>query len=131
MPMPPRRKGELESARESVRKGRGMGEEGGGSRRHWLVKTEPGDWSWADQATNGGVSRWDGVRNAQAQGFMKEMREGDLCFFYQSGGKAREVVGVTKAIKEWYLCEGNDEGDVDRRPVECSERGALPSTATV
>uniref|UniRef100_A0A5K1FV13 EVE domain-containing protein n=1 Tax=Nymphaea colorata TaxID=210225 RepID=A0A5K1FV13_9MAGN len=82
IPMPPRRKGELESVRESVRKERGMGEEGGGSRRYWLVKTEAGDWSWADQATNGGVSRWDGVRNTQAQGFMKEMREGDLCFFY-------------------------------------------------
>uniref|UniRef100_A0A5K1C969 EVE domain-containing protein n=2 Tax=Nymphaea colorata TaxID=210225 RepID=A0A5K1C969_9MAGN len=117
MSMPPRREGKLESARESVRKERGMGEEGGGSGRYWLVKTEPGDWSWADQAANGGVSRWDGVRNAQAQGFMKEMREGDLCFFYHSGGKARAVVGVTKVIKEWYLCEDNDGGAVDLEAV--------------
>ncbi|CAI9104236.1 OLC1v1002868C2 [Oldenlandia corymbosa var. corymbosa] len=78
-------------------------------KNYWLLKTEPGEWSWEDQAANGGVSKWDGVKNKQAQKNMKSMRAGDYCFFYHSGAKARRVVGVVAVIREWYG-EDTDEG---------------------
>ncbi|XP_077217060.1 thymocyte nuclear-like protein [Tasmannia lanceolata] len=93
----------------------------------WLLKTEAGEWSWEDQAANGGISQWDGVKNKQAQNNMKAMKEGDLCFFYHSGPKARQVVGVVVVIKEWYF-SGEKDGAVDvravgemRRPVDLKE----------
>ena len=32
---------------------------------YWLIKTEPGSWSWDDQVRKG-VEGWDGDRNHQA-----------------------------------------------------------------
>uniref|UniRef100_A0A7N0TNY2 EVE domain-containing protein n=1 Tax=Kalanchoe fedtschenkoi TaxID=63787 RepID=A0A7N0TNY2_KALFE len=88
---------------------------GGGAAQRWLLKTEPHEWSWSDQAANGGISNWDGVRNKQAQKNMKSMKVGDLCFFYHSGRKARCVVGVVEVVKEWY--EDGGGGAVDVREV--------------
>lgn len=99
----------------------------GKEKQYWLLKTEPGEWSWEDQAANGGVSKWDGVKNKQAQKNMKSMRIGDFCFFYHSGSKARRVVGVVSVIREWYA-DDSGEGAVDvkavgemRRPVDLGE----------
>lgn len=67
---------------------------------YYLVKSEPGTWSW-DQQVKEGRTYWDGVRNYQASNFMKEMKVGDLALFYHSG-KDREVVGIVKVVKEYY-----------------------------
>lgn len=98
-------------------------------KQHWLLKTEPGEWSWEDQAANGGVTKWDGVKNKQAQKNLKSMRLDDLCFFYHSGAKARRVVGVVTVIREWYSEEGaGNDCVVDvkavgemRKPVDLKE----------
>ncbi|OMO73857.1 hypothetical protein CCACVL1_17112 [Corchorus capsularis] len=71
-------------------------------KQYWLLKTETGEWSWEDQAANGGLTKWDGVKNKQAQKHLKSMKLGDLCFFYHSGATARRVVGVVSVVKEWY-----------------------------
>ena len=47
------------------------------------------------------TTHWDGVRNYQAQAYMRAMKNGDLGFFYHSG-KDREIVGIVKVIKEFY-----------------------------
>lgn len=100
----------------------------GKERKYWLLKTEPGEWSWEDQAANGGISKWDGVKNKQAQKNLKSMKLDDLCFFYHSGAKARCLVGVVKVVREWYEEEGGGGGAVDveevgmmRRPVDLKE----------
>ena len=49
----------------------------------WLVKSEPGAWSWDDQVRDG-VTAWTGVRNFQASNALKTMKLGDTCFFYHS-----------------------------------------------
>ncbi|KAI4367550.1 hypothetical protein MLD38_023278 [Melastoma candidum] len=43
-------------------------EEEDSGRRFWLLKTEPSDWSWTEQAAaaGNGTALWDGVRNNQA-----------------------------------------------------------------
>jgi predicted RNA-binding protein with PUA-like domain len=70
------------------------------ARRHWLVKSEPGTYSWERFAREGGTV-WDGVRNAQARNHLAQMHEGDLVLFYHSG-EGREVVGVAKVAKSAY-----------------------------
>ena len=50
--------------------------------KHWLIKTEPGTYSW-DDLLRDGKTYWDGVRNYQARNNIREMRPGDLALFYQ------------------------------------------------
>ncbi|KAM0937367.1 putative EVE domain, PUA-like superfamily protein [Dioscorea sansibarensis] len=89
-----------------------------GKRKHWLLKTEPSEWSWAEQTqAAGGVSRWDGVKNRQAQNNMRSMRLGDLCFFYHSGKGDRRIVGVVEVVKPWYEDPEKGDGAVDVRSV--------------
>ncbi|KAJ0245933.1 EVE domain-containing protein [Hirschfeldia incana] len=88
----------------------------GKGKRYWLLKTEPSEWSWSDQEANGGVSKWDGVKNKQAQKNLRSMTLGDLCFFYHSGAKSRCVVGVVEVAREWYA-DDDGEGAVDVKAV--------------
>lgn len=67
---------------------------------YWLVKSEPGTYSW-DDFTKLGRDHWDGVRNYQARNNIREMRPGDLVFFYHSV-KDKEIVGVAKVVSEPY-----------------------------
>ena len=67
---------------------------------YWLVKSEPGAWSW-DQHVAAGIAEWDGVRNHQAANNMKAMQIDDRAFFYHSGS-AREIVGVLEVVKTYY-----------------------------
>ncbi|KAK6916301.1 EVE domain [Dillenia turbinata] len=85
--------------------------------RYWLLKTEPSEWSWEDQASNKGVSKWDGVKNKQAQKNMKAMKLNDLCFFYHSGAKSRRIVGVVEVVREWYEDDESGGGCVDVKAV--------------
>jgi predicted RNA-binding protein with PUA-like domain len=67
---------------------------------YWLIKTEPGSWSWDDQVRDK-VTQWDGVRNHQAANNLKAMKKGDLAFFYHSVNE-KQVVGVVEVVKEVY-----------------------------
>src|SRR5262249_1330043 len=67
---------------------------------HWLVKSEPGTYSW-DDLVRDRTTRWDGVRNAQARNNLQAMQVGDLALFYHSG-EGKEVVGVSKVVKAAY-----------------------------
>jgi len=65
---------------------------------YWLVKSEPGTWSWEDQVRDR-VTHWDGVRNHQAANNLKAMRKGDKAFFYHSVDEKR-IVGVVEVVRE-------------------------------
>jgi predicted RNA-binding protein with PUA-like domain len=67
---------------------------------YWLVKSEPGAWSWEDHVKKG-VEHWDGVRNYQANNNMKAMKKGDKAFFYHSVNEKR-IVGVLEVVREHY-----------------------------
>ena len=68
--------------------------------QYWLLKSEPGAWSWDDQVKSG-TTQWDGVRNYQADNNMKAMKKGDKAFFYHSV-KEKQIVGVVEVVKEHY-----------------------------
>ena len=67
---------------------------------YWLVKTEPGTYSWNDFVKMG-RDKWDGVRNYQARNNLKLMRLGDEVLFYHSVND-KEVVGIAKVVREFY-----------------------------
>ena len=66
----------------------------------WLFKSEPNTWGWEDQVAKGDVGEeWDGVRNYQARNNMREMKIGDLGFFYHSVNEKR-IVGIVEVCAE-------------------------------
>lgn len=67
---------------------------------HWLLKTEPGTFSWADLVRDGRAV-WDGVRNPAALGHLRAMRPGDQALVYHTGGE-KAVVGVCRVVSEPY-----------------------------
>jgi predicted RNA-binding protein with PUA-like domain len=75
---------------------------------YWLMKTEPGDYSW-DRLVADGETEWTGVRNHQAAGNMRRMREGERCFFYRSVVDPA-IVGVMAVSREAYPDEADATG---------------------
>ncbi len=67
---------------------------------YWLLKTEPGTFSWEDLVRDK-KAVWDGVRNFQARKNLKEMKKGDLAFIYHTGDE-KAVVGISTVTKEAY-----------------------------
>ncbi len=65
---------------------------------HWLMKSEPGTYSWDDLVRDGGTE-WDGVRNPAARLHLRAMKKGDQAFFYHSGDE-RAVVGMMRISRE-------------------------------
>lgn len=63
---------------------------------HWLVKTEPGEYSFDDLA-RAGRDVWDGVRSAVALKHLRQMRPGDELFVYHTGDE-RAIVGIARVV---------------------------------
>ena len=71
--------------------------------RYWLLKSEPDVWSIEKQIKRGVKgATWDGVRNYQAANNLKQMKKGDLCFFYHSN-IGKEIVGIVEVIKTAFI----------------------------
>lgn len=69
---------------------------------YWLLKTEPDEFSWDNLVKRGAKGEaWTGVRNFTARRHLKEMKKGDLAFFYHTGDE-KQVVGVAEIVKEAY-----------------------------
>jgi predicted RNA-binding protein with PUA-like domain len=74
---------------------------------YWLIKSEPYKYSW-DKMQEDGETFWDGVRNYSARIFLREMKTGDLCFFYHSN-EGKEIVGITEITKTAYQDPTTDD----------------------
>ena len=69
---------------------------------YWLMKSEPGSWSWDQQVKSGAKGEaWTGVRNFQAKANLMKMKKGDRAFFYHSG-EDKAVVGTLEVLREHY-----------------------------
>jgi len=87
--------------------------------KYWLVKSEPGAYSWP-QFLKDGKTAWTGVRNFAARNNLRAMKQGDFAFFYHSG-EEKSVVGLARVAKEFYSDPTAGEGDwscVDLVPVK-------------
>jgi len=72
--------------------------------RHWLMKSEPDEFSIDDlAAAKGRTTPWFGVRNYQARNFMRDqMRVGDRAFFYHSSCPEPGIAGVAEVTVQAY-----------------------------
>jgi predicted RNA-binding protein with PUA-like domain len=68
---------------------------------HWLMKTEPDDFSIDDLAR---VKRepWSGVRNYQARNHLRAAQVGDLVLIYHSSCAVPAVAGIAKVARAAY-----------------------------
>lgn len=67
---------------------------------YWLMKTEPGEFSF-DDLVRDGKTVWDGVRNHQAKKNMATMKQGEQVLIYHSVTD-KEVVGIAEVSKTAY-----------------------------
>ena len=77
---------------------------------HWLMKSEPEDFSITDLAK---VKRdaWTGVRNYQARNHMRTMTAGDLVIFYHSSAEPPGAAGLAKVTRTGLV----DETQFDKK----------------
>ena len=104
---------------------------------HWLVKSEPAKYAFADLQRDG-KTVWDGVRNNQAALYLKAMTVGDETLYYHSQ-EGLAVVGIAKVIKEAFLDPTDPAGRFVavefapvrpvKRPVTLAEMKAEPRLA--
>lgn len=70
---------------------------------YWLLKTDPDTYGWEHlKALPKRTDMWEGVRNYQARNYMKDMKKGDLAFFYHSVFKPLAIYGIVSIVKEHY-----------------------------
>ena len=70
-------------------------------KRHWLMKSEPGDFS-IDDLERVGTEPWTGVRNYQARNFMRDMQVGDGVLFYHSNTDVPGIYGIAEVATIAY-----------------------------
>jgi len=64
---------------------------------HWLIKSEPGEWSWRDQMRAGRKGTfWNGVRNHSGKLNLMAMRVGEQAFFYLSNEGKESILSILK-----------------------------------
>jgi predicted RNA-binding protein with PUA-like domain len=105
--------------------------------RHWLLKTEPSEYSY-DDLERDGVTLWNGISNALAQKHMRTFQLGDRAFLYHTG-KEKAIVGIVEVTGP---PEADSEAENDKavavrvkavkrllRPVTLAEIKADPAFA--
>src|SRR5215472_5646666 len=87
------------------------------ARGYWLVKSEPGTYSYSRLVEDGRTS-WDGIRNFQARNNLRSMKLGDLALYYHSS-EGKEIVGVARVARAAYQdpTTTEDWSAVDLEPV--------------
>ena len=75
---------------------------------HWLLKSEPGTYSFADLQRDGRTV-WDGVRNNTAALHLKAMKRDEEAFFYHSG-EDRQIVGIARIVAEHFPDQSDPSG---------------------
>lgn len=75
--------------------------------RYWLLKSEPGEYSF-DDLEREGRAVWDGVRNPVALKHMRQVGPGDQAFFYHTG-KERAIVGIARVESAAYADPETDD----------------------
>ncbi len=92
----------------------------------WLLKTEPGDYSW-DVLERAGRARWDGVRNPAAIRNLGAMKAGDPVLVYHTGDQ-KAVVGIAEVVRAAYPDPKYPEGKLLVVDIEARTRLARPVT---
>lgn len=63
---------------------------------YWLIKEEPGHYSWSDLVRDG-RTEWNGIHNATALRNLRAMRVGEQAIYYHTGSE-RACVGLVEVV---------------------------------
>lgn len=89
---------------------------------YWLLKTEPGCYSW-DDLVREKTTVWEGVSNALALKHMRAMKKGDAAFIYHTGNE-KAAVGIAEVKTKPYIAPGT--ADERLVVVDLKPRRKLP-----
>jgi predicted RNA-binding protein with PUA-like domain len=95
---------------------------------HWLVKSEPAKYAFADLQRDGRTV-WDGVRNNAAALHLRAMKTGDQVLYYHSQ-EGLAVVGIAEVVREHFLDPSDPAGRfvaVELAPVRALTRAVTLS----
>lgn len=67
---------------------------------YWLCKQEPSTYN-IDKLEKEKKTTWDGVHNNLALKHIRQMKKGDLAFFYHSGDE-KKITGIMELVSEPY-----------------------------
>ena len=93
----------------------------------WLVKTEPGAYSF-QQLQKDKRTAWDGVKNNLALIHIRAVRKGDWVMVYHSG-KEKSVMGIARATSDAYPDPSKKDPKLAVFDLEASK--ALPRPVTL
>src|SRR6266404_4942005 len=94
---------------------------------HWLLKTEPSTYSFADLEREKRAV-WDGVANALALKHLRSMKRGDVTFIYHTGDE-KQIVGIAEVISDPY--PDPKENDPKLAVVDLKPHERLPRPVTL
>jgi predicted RNA-binding protein with PUA-like domain len=95
--------------------------------QHWILKTEPSDYSFADLQRDR-RTRWSGVSNPVALKHLRSMAPGDEVMIYHTGDEKR-IVGLARVAGAPY--PDPDAGDERRTVVDVSAGEPLAKPVTL
>ncbi len=90
----------------------------------WLFKEEPEHYSFADLERDG-QTVWDGITNALALQYLRQVRAGDRVLYYHTG-KEKAVVGEMRAVSNAQTT--TDDAKAVSVPVRPVRRWSRPVT---
>jgi len=67
---------------------------------YWLFKQEPSSYSYS-RLEKEGRTVWDGVTNNLALKHLRNIKKGDIAFFYHSGAE-KQIVGLMNIVSDSY-----------------------------
>jgi predicted RNA-binding protein with PUA-like domain len=99
----------------------------------WLLKTEPGEYSFDDLVRDGRTT-WTGVSNPAAQQAMRAMTTGDEALIYHTGAEKR-IAGLAAVVRGAYPDPEHPgltaKGDPKRVLVDLEPRKPATRNATL
>lgn len=66
--------------------------------RYWVLLADPKEYGWPDLVREGSTW-WDGIRNARAQGYLRQCERGDLALIYHTAPD-KALMGVAGVSEE-------------------------------
>jgi len=93
---------------------------------YWLLKTEPGTYSYDDLAKEKKAT-WDGISNAAALKNIRAMKKGELALIYHTGDE-RAVVGVAEITSKPHPDPKKDDEKLVVIEIKPKRKLATPVT---
>lgn len=92
----------------------------------WLLKTEPGVYSYEDLERDK-RTMWDGVANNTALKNIREIKKGDIAIIYHTGDE-RAAVGIADVVRGYYVNPEHDDPKLAVCDVKAKKRLPRPVT---